>query len=135
MLAQQTLYLPVPSQSLAPSFRSLWTSTKHHEQKILHLLDSGGTRLRYQHSGVRGRRFSEPEASLVYIMSFRTARATEKFCFATKQNKQKERKKKKNSTSDSGYSQNKIILKTVFKIAFRPLCKNFMSGSGDNPNT
>jgi hypothetical protein len=38
----------------------------------------GGARLWSQHSGGRGRRISEFEASLVYKVSFRTARATER---------------------------------------------------------
>jgi hypothetical protein len=39
---------------------------------------SGGTRLLSQHAGGRGRRFSEFEASLVYSVSSRTARATQR---------------------------------------------------------
>jgi hypothetical protein len=47
-----------------------------------------------QHSGGRGRRISEFEASLVYKVSSRTARATEKPCL---KKKTKEKKKKKSS--------------------------------------
>jgi hypothetical protein len=38
----------------------------------------GGTRLESQHSGGRGRRISEFEASLVYKVSSRTARAIQR---------------------------------------------------------
>jgi hypothetical protein len=47
--------------------------------------------------GGRGRQISEFEASLVYRMSSRTARATEKPCLKNKQtNKQKQKTKNKN---------------------------------------
>jgi hypothetical protein len=41
-------------------------------------LGSAGTRLKSQHLGGRGRRISEFEASLVYKVSSRTARATQR---------------------------------------------------------
>jgi hypothetical protein len=47
-----------------------------------------------QHLGSRGRRISEFEASLVYKVSYRTARATEKPCRKGKERKGKERKGK-----------------------------------------
>jgi hypothetical protein len=49
--------------------------------------------------GGRGRRISEFEASLVYKVSSRTARDTEKPCLKnkTKQNKKKERKENADS--------------------------------------
>ena len=40
-------------------------------------------------SADRGRQFSGSEAGLVYMMSFRTARATEKPCLETKKEKGK----------------------------------------------
>jgi hypothetical protein len=44
-----------------------------HEKNVLP--GGGGTRLEFQHLGGRGRRISEFEASLVYTVSSRTARA------------------------------------------------------------
>jgi hypothetical protein len=44
----------------------------------------GGTRLQSKHSGGRGRRISELEASLVYRVSSRTTRATQKNPVKTK---------------------------------------------------
>jgi hypothetical protein len=46
--------------------------------------------------GGRGRKISEFEASLVYKVSSRTARATEKPCLEKKQTKKKIKKRKKN---------------------------------------
>jgi hypothetical protein len=53
----------------------------------------GGARLQSQHLGGRGRWISEFEASLVYKVSSRTVRATEKPCLE----KPKKKKKKKKS--------------------------------------
>ena len=55
----------------------------------------GGTCLYSQHSGGRGRWISEFKARLVYKVSSRTARATEKHCFK----KTKKIKNKKIDTS------------------------------------
>jgi hypothetical protein len=48
--------------------------------------------------GGRGRHISEFEASLVYRMSFRTARATQRNLVSKKQNKTKQNKTKQNKT-------------------------------------
>jgi hypothetical protein len=60
----------------------------------------GGARLQSQHLGSRGRRISEFEASLVYKVSSRTARASEKPCLEkrkqNKTNKQTKRINKRN---------------------------------------
>jgi hypothetical protein len=56
---------------------------------------SGGTRLESQHLGGRGRQISEFKASLVYRMSFRTARATQKpYLEKNQKNKQTNKQKK-----------------------------------------
>jgi hypothetical protein len=60
---------------------------------------SGGTCLYSQHLGGRGRRISEFEASLVYRVSSRTVRATQRnpvLKNKTKQNKTKQNKTKQN---------------------------------------
>jgi hypothetical protein len=49
----------------------------------------GGARLLSQHSGGRGRRISEFEASLVYKVSSRTARAIQKNPVSKNQKKKK----------------------------------------------
>jgi hypothetical protein len=46
--------------------------------KKLKLPGSGGARLKFQHSGGRGRWISEFKASLVYRVSSKTARATQR---------------------------------------------------------
>jgi hypothetical protein len=51
-------------------------SSSHFRIKVM--LSSGGTRLYSQHSGGKGRRISESEASLVYRVSSRTARAIQR---------------------------------------------------------
>jgi hypothetical protein len=57
---------------------------------------SGGACLQSQHSGSRGRRISEFKASLVYKVSSRTARVTQRNPVSRKQtNKQKRTKKQK----------------------------------------
>jgi hypothetical protein len=45
-----------------------------------------------QHSGGRGRQISEFEASLIYKVSSRTARATQRNPVSTKQNKTKQKR-------------------------------------------
>jgi hypothetical protein len=45
--------------------------------------------------GGRGRRISEFEASLVYRVSSRTARATQKPCLEKERNKQRERERER----------------------------------------
>jgi hypothetical protein len=60
----------------------------------LKLAGRGGTRLQSQHSGGRGRRISEFEASLVYKVSSRTARAIKRNPVSKKQNKKQNRKLK-----------------------------------------
>jgi hypothetical protein len=52
---------------------------------------SGGTRLRSQHLGVRGRWISEFKASLLYRVSSRTARATQRNPVSKKRKKKKKR--------------------------------------------
>jgi hypothetical protein len=53
----------------------------------------GGTRLQSQHSGGRGKRISEFEASLVYKVSSRTARATQRNPVSKKKKKNKQKSK------------------------------------------
>jgi hypothetical protein len=69
--------------------------------KTKHVAGRGGACLYSQHLGGKGRQISEFEASLVYKVSFRTTRATEKPCLEkpkkqnkTKQNKTKNTKRK-----------------------------------------
>jgi hypothetical protein len=52
----------------------------------------GAARLYSQHSGGRGRQISEFEASLVYKVNSRTARATQRNTFSKKKKKKKKRK-------------------------------------------
>jgi hypothetical protein len=52
----------------------------------------GGARLKSQQSGGRGRQISEFEASLVYRMSSRTARATQRNPVSKKKKKKKKKK-------------------------------------------
>jgi hypothetical protein len=54
----------------------------------------GGTRLLSQHLGGRGRWISEFEASLVYRVSSRTARATQRNPVSKQQQQQKTKKTK-----------------------------------------
>jgi hypothetical protein len=61
-----------------------------------------------QHSGGRGRRISEFEASLVYKVSSRTARATQR-------NPVSEKKKKKKLTWGGFFFNLKIFLFLLFK--------------------
>jgi hypothetical protein len=57
-------------------------------QKCLVMAGRGGAYLKSQHLRCRGRQISEFEASLVYRVSSRTARATEKPCLKkTEKNK------------------------------------------------
>jgi hypothetical protein len=49
----------------------------------------------YQHLGGRGRQISEFEASLVYRVSFRTARATQRNPFSKNKTKTKHKQTKK----------------------------------------
>jgi hypothetical protein len=49
----------------------------------------------FQHSGGRGRQISEFEAILVYKVSSRTARATQRNSVSKKEKKRKEKEKKK----------------------------------------
>jgi hypothetical protein len=53
----------------------------------------GGSRLLSQHLGGRGRRISEFEASLVYRVSSRTARATQRNPVSKNQKRRKKRKR------------------------------------------
>jgi hypothetical protein len=55
---------------------------------------TGGTHLQCQFLGVRGKRISEFEASLLYRVSFRTARATQRNS-VWKTNKQTNKQRKK----------------------------------------
>jgi hypothetical protein len=52
--------------------------------------------------GGRGRRISEFEASLVYKVSSRTARATEKPCLGEKKKKKKKRKEGRQASRQAG---------------------------------
>ena len=56
-------------------------------------LGGGGTGLESQHLGGRGRQISQFEASLVYRVSSRTARATQRNPISKKTKRKKERKK------------------------------------------
>jgi hypothetical protein len=51
--------------------------------------------------GGRGRQISEFEASLVYRVSFRTARAIEKPCHKKKRKKKKKKKEKKKERKEN----------------------------------
>jgi hypothetical protein len=62
----------------------------------------GGARLNSQHLGGRGRRISEFEASLVYKVSSRTARAIQRNPVSKNQNHKKEKKKKKRGSLIDG---------------------------------
>jgi hypothetical protein len=73
-------------------------------KKYAILSGRGGARLYSQHSGGRGRRISEVEASLVYRVSSRTAKATQrnpvsdqKTTTTTKKKTKKKKKEKKNA--------------------------------------
>jgi hypothetical protein len=55
---------------------------------------SGGAHLSSQHLGGRGRRISQFEASLVYRVSFRTARATHREPVSKNKQTNKQRKRK-----------------------------------------
>jgi hypothetical protein len=61
-------------------------------------LGSGGTCLKSQHLGGRGRLISGFKASLVYNVSARTARAIHRNPVSKKQNKTKQKNKKQNKT-------------------------------------
>jgi hypothetical protein len=62
----------------------------------------GGTRLQSQHSGRKGWQISEFEASLVYRMSSRTARATQRNSILKNKTKQNKTKQKKQKDSGEG---------------------------------
>jgi hypothetical protein len=59
---------------------------------------SGGARLLSQHLGGRGRRISEFKASLVYRVSSRTARTTQRHPVSKNKQTNKLKKKKKKET-------------------------------------
>jgi hypothetical protein len=59
------------------------------------MVGHGGARLLYQHLGGRGRQISEFEASLVYKVSSRTARATQRNPVLKKQKTKKQKTKTK----------------------------------------
>jgi hypothetical protein len=59
--------------------------------KIISRAGHGGARLYSQHSGGRGRWISEFEASLVYKVSSRTARATQRNPVSENKTKQKQK--------------------------------------------
>ena len=61
----------------------------------------GGAHLRYQHLGGRGRRISKFEASLVYRVSSRTARATERNLVSNKTKQNKTKQNKQNQTKQN----------------------------------
>jgi hypothetical protein len=61
--------------------------------KMAFLARRGGARLQSQHLGGRGRRISEFEASLVYQVSFRTARAIQRNPVSKKTKNKKQQKK------------------------------------------
>jgi hypothetical protein len=68
------------------------------------------------HLSGRGRQISEFEASLVYRVSSRTARATQRSPLSkTKQNKTKQNKTKQNKTKQNKTKQNKK-LSSVFVV-------------------
>jgi hypothetical protein len=59
--------------------------------------------------GGRGRRISEFEASLVYRVSSRTARATQRKTLSQKQNKTKQNKTKQNKTKQTKQNNQKSV--------------------------
>jgi hypothetical protein len=68
-----------------------------------------------QHLGGRSRRISEFEASLVYRVSSRTARATQRNPVSTKQNKTKQNKTKQNKTTKTMYIYENPIMSLLFE--------------------
>jgi hypothetical protein len=67
--------------------------------------------------GGRGRRISKLEASLVYRVSSRTARATQRNPVSKKQNKTKNKQKKR--TCDIHFSIfNNVCIKVLYDISF-----------------
>jgi hypothetical protein len=80
------------------------------------ILELGKGRLGDQHSGGRGRQISEFEASLVYKVSSRTARATQRNPVSKKQ-KQKNKNKNKKKTKKNWPSQAQWLSLTA---AYRP---------------
>jgi hypothetical protein len=80
---------------------------------------SGSVCLSSQHLGSRGRRISEFEASLVYRVSFRIARAiyTEKLCLKETKIKNKTKQKTPNQTKNSnnkkqGHKKPRMVMHT-----------------------
>jgi hypothetical protein len=64
-------------------------------EKITGELGSGSSHLKSQHSGGRGRWISEVKASLVYIVSSKTARATQRNPVSKTQPNKKQHNKQK----------------------------------------
>jgi hypothetical protein len=58
-------------------------------------LSGGDTHLKSQHSGGRGRQISEVETNLVYRVSSRSARATEKPCLEKRRRRERGKRERK----------------------------------------
>jgi hypothetical protein len=78
--------------------------------KMYFLAGLGGARLWSQHSGGRGRRISEFEASLVYRVSSRTARATQRNPVLKNKQTKKNQKNKKQKTNPPPKKQKMYFL-------------------------
>jgi hypothetical protein len=93
----------------------------------------GGSRLSSQHSGGRGRQISEFEASLVYKVSSRTPRATQRNPVSKNKNKNKNKQTNKQRTccTSQGKSQKnkmrKCIMEAMIQKGFKTLDKSRFS--------
>jgi hypothetical protein len=88
-----------------PRYRARYSSIK-----ILGLAGRGGSCLQSQHSGGRGRWISEFEASLVYRVSSRTARATQRNPVLEKQKTTKQNKTQKQKTENKTKQNKKNLI-------------------------
>jgi hypothetical protein len=80
--------------------------------------------------GGRGRQISEFEASLVYKVSSRTARATQRNPVSKKQNKTKQNKTKQNKTRK--WRDDMSVYKPTFLIKFVNLKQRGIVGAKDS---
>jgi hypothetical protein len=85
-------------------------------QKVTLKRGGGGTRLYSQHLGGRGRQISEFKASLVYKLSSRTPRATQRNPVSKKTTKKKKTKKQKNKKKKKKERNKKSYFKYFYKI-------------------
>jgi hypothetical protein len=71
-------FLSFEIHKISKCFKDVKQAVSTWPLKILHEPGSGGAHLKCQHSGGRGRQISEFEVSLVYRVSSRTAKATQR---------------------------------------------------------